>query len=561
MLVQHFGERKLVLTSLRAYAKPVDVNLLVAGVAVWAVAAGIFFRHPIFSSFDQIFGDLGDGSMIVYFHEHLFNVLMGRADFTSPPFFYPQRNVFGLGPAFLLNAVPYATLRLLGGDPFLSFQLIIMILTLASFMASLVICVRYLNIRTSIALCAAVLMTFANNLFVKAGVGHPNFLLLYYIPCIVLITLWGIEDFPHVTRWSILRVATAAALYALLFSTDVYTAWMFGFTLLIAACTMGVLHGRSLMAAVRIHSRPATILIGTATVVFLIAFIPFVIIYVPVRAFAPLRTYREYLAFAPFPTDIINVSVGNLVWGWMVQILRGVRGSEQILAVTPGMTALFLFLAYRLRKNPINIPQWQLAFVAASVAVWLVSWLLTLKIGTVSGFWLVRNLVPGATGIRAGMRVQLIANLWIVLALGIMLEHWIRTAPIAQLGSRKLLAAGALLFCLIEQINLMDNSRLPRSQVLEMLSMVPRPPAECRAFLISLSDENPNYEQQVDAMWISNQVGLPTLNGLSSWTPPGWEINKTTTYLDKARQWIARHGMREKICFYERSERRWSLFQ
>jgi len=559
--IQYFGERKLVSNSLRAYAKPVEIHLLVAGVAVWALAAVIFFRHPIFSSFGQIFGDLGDGSMIVYFHEHVFNVLRGRAELTSPPFFYPQGGVFGLGPAFLLNAPLYAALRLLGCDPFLSFQLVIMILTFASFMASLVICVRYLNIRISIALCAAVLMTFANNLFVKAGVGHPNFLLLYYVPCIVLIALWGIEDFPRVTRWSVLRVAIAAALYALLFSTDVYTGWMFGFTLLIAACTVGVLYGRSLLAALRLHSRPATILIGTAMVAFLIAFIPFIVIYVPVRAIALLRSYREYLGFAPFPADIINVSVGNLVWGWMVQILRGVRGAEQILAVTPGMTALFLFLAYRLRKNPSNIPQWQLAFVAASVAVWLVSWLLTLRIGTVSGFWLVRNLVPGATGIRAGMRVQLMANLWIVLGLAILLEHWLRTAPIARLGSRKLLVAGALLFCLIEQINLMNNAKLPRSKVLEMLSMVPRPPAECRAFLVSLSDGVRNYEQQVDAMWISNQIGLPTLNGLSSWTPPGWELDHTTNYLGAAKQWIAYSGLREKVCIYESSERRWSLFQ
>jgi len=570
---QHFRERKLASISMRTRANQVDfsvvISVVIAGVVVWAVAAAIFFRYPIFSSFDHIFGDRADGSMIIYFHEHVFNVLQGRAQFTSPPFFYPQPHVFGFGPAFLLDSVPYSILRLIGCDPFLSFQLVLIILSLSSFMASLTICVRYLKIRTSIALCAAVLMTFANNLFFKGVIGHANFLLLYYIPCIVLIALWGIEDFPRVTRWSILRVATAAALYSLLFSTDVYTAWMSGFTLLIAACTLVALCGRTLVAAVRLHLRPVTILIGTAIVSFLIAFIPFVLIYVPVRAIAPLRSYYDYISNAPLPTGIMDVTTGNYVWGWLSYILPGAHGAEQGLAVTPGMTALFLVFAYyQLTKNPINISQWQSAFVAVTEKVWLLSWLLTMRImGMISGFWLVRYLLPGATGIRAGMRVQLIVNLWIVLALAILLEHWIRTAPIAQFGSRKLLAVGALLFCLVEQINFTNTGGLYRSEILEMLSMVPRPPLECRAFIISMNEANQvnatqyNAANQVDAMWISNQIGLPTLNGSSGWFPPGWELNDTKNYFSAAKRWIAHQGLQEKVCIYDPSDQRWSLLQ
>ena len=208
---------------MRAQARLVDFSVFIAGGLVWTVAAAIFFRYPIFSSFDHIFGDRADGSMIIYFHEHMFNVLQGRAQFTSPQFFYPEPDVLGFGPAFLLDSVPYSILRLIGYDPFLSFQLLIIILSLASFMASLTICVRYLKIRTSIALCAAVLMTFANNLFVKGVIGHANFLLLYYIPCIVLIALWGIEDFPRVTRWSILRVRNrSCALFPIIFDRCLY---------------------------------------------------------------------------------------------------------------------------------------------------------------------------------------------------------------------------------------------------------------------------------------------------------------------------------------------------
>jgi len=73
-------------------------------------------------------------------------------------------------------------------------------------------------------------VTFANNLSIKAGVGHTNLLLLYYVPCIAAIALRGIEDFPRIVPRTIAGVAVAAALLALLFSTDVYTAWMFTLT-------------------------------------------------------------------------------------------------------------------------------------------------------------------------------------------------------------------------------------------------------------------------------------------------------------------------------------------
>jgi hypothetical protein len=231
-----------------------------------------------------------------------------------------------------------------------------------------------------------------------------------------------------------------------------------------------------------------------------------------------------------------------------------------MLAVTPGMTALFLSFAFLLHNGPQAARPWQTVFVACSAAVWAIGWLLTLRIGTVSGFWLVRYLVPGATGIRAGMRIQLMANLWIVLGLAVSLEYWLRTTPIARLGRRNLLAGGVLLFCVIEQINLMNNSQLPRARELAFLAAVPKPPAQCRAFFVDALRQS-DYLDQADAMWISLQIGLPTLNGLAGWIPPEWTFNGTTDNLDAARHWIAYTGLREQVCLYDRSARRWSLFQ
>ncbi len=99
---------------LRPRAPSLDLRTFVAGIAAWAAAACVSFRHVVSSSFDLIFGDRGDGRPIVYLHEHLFNALQGGAPFFSPRIFYPQQHVLGFSDAYLLDVAPYAALRWLG---------------------------------------------------------------------------------------------------------------------------------------------------------------------------------------------------------------------------------------------------------------------------------------------------------------------------------------------------------------------------------------------------------------------------------------------------------------
>lgn len=555
----------LSLVSLREHAKPLDVRTFVVGLAAWAVSASITFRFVILSSFDLVFGDRGDGRLNVYFHEHLFNALCGRAEFLSPPFFYPQRNVLGFSDAVLLDVPPYAALRMIGLDPFLSFQILAIVLSLCCFLASLIICKRYLRLRSAIAICASALITFPNNLiFGTNGAAHLQFFAIYYVPGIALLALWGIEDFPRVTRWSLPRVAVAAALFALLFATGFYVAWLFSLTAIIALCVVGIILRGDLIVMAREYRKPATKIVIAATLGFVVGLIPLALIYAPVWAILSGRTFREYIFFAPFLKDVIDVGGWNMVWGWLVERLLGGGGPERTLAVTPGMTAIFLILAYRLRKDandPSNRP-WQPVFFVACAIVWSFSWLVTARIGTFSLFWLPYHFVPGAAAIRAGGRIQLLVNLWVVAGLAVMLQYWIDTAPRARLRPRILLSSAILIFCLIEQINLQPVNRLSRSSEFAWLSVVPKPPPECRAFLVDIPVQPANYLDENDAMWISWQTGLPTLNGSSGWDPPGWHLDDPKAdYFNAARQWIAETGLKQQICVYDRSARSWSKFQ
>src|SRR5436190_13163744 len=155
---------RLIRMSLRPTVNPLGYRALGLGMAAWAIGAAIFFREPLLASFHVIFGDTVDGSLIIYTHEHLFRAITGHAQFLSPPFFYPQPNVLGFTDAVLLDLLPYAIFRGLGVDMFLSAQLMFLLMSLLSFVAVLIICTRYLAVRTPIALCAAALITFPTNL-------------------------------------------------------------------------------------------------------------------------------------------------------------------------------------------------------------------------------------------------------------------------------------------------------------------------------------------------------------------------------------------------------------
>lgn len=547
------------LPSLRDRAAELTLPTLLIAMAAWLGAAAFAFRSSLLTSFDLVFGNSGDGRLIAYLHEHLFAALRGRAELLSPAFYFPQKNALGYTDAFLLDALPFAALRGLGFDPFLASQILAIALSLCCFMATLVIGRRYLRLGPALAICAAALVTFPSNLMFKTAEAHPNFFALYYVPCLVLLALWAIEDFPRPTRWSLLRAGGFGLGYGLLFATSFYVAWLFALTLLFGLGTIAVLRGREAIALLRQHPGCCAALIGAAMAGFAIGAAPVLAIYLPALHQQAGRSFRDYVSFAPFPKDLINLGVHNMAWGWLVDRLIGDAQHERALAVTPLMTAalVILLLLLRLRRTaPARPMPWQLVFACVCVAVWGLSWLVTLRVGTFSAFWLPYHLVPGAVAIRAGDRIQLLVNLWVVAGLMVLLQYWLDCVPRAAGARRKLIAGIIVALCLIEQINL-QPAGLARREELARLAAVPAAPPQCRAFVV---DAGTAFDgKQLDAMWISAKLGLPTLNGDSGWAPPGWRLNDPTIDYDEAvRLWIAATGLDVPLCRYDRSARQWS---
>jgi hypothetical protein len=436
-----------------------------------------------------------------------------------------------------------------------------MALSLCAFLATLVIGIRYLRLHATLAICAALLITFPNNLIFITNIAHTQFFALYYLPCIVLLALWGIED-PWVTRWSLIPVWLAGVSYGLLFATEYYTAWLFSLTMLIALGSTAVICRSDLRAWATQYHKPAVPVIAAALVGFGIGLVPFAYIYTPTIGLLPGFSYRDYVGFGSFPKDIINVGTWNLMWGWLVERIIGTVNVERELAVTPALAIIFLVFLYRLRhdRDTADKRPWQVTFAMACVSAWAVSWIATVRIGTFSMYWLVYHVIPGASGIRVGGRVQLLANLWVSLGLCVLLQYWIDQGTSARRRQRIWLTGALMALCLLEQINLTPVS-ISRSYEQAWLRQVSAPPPECGAFLLSVTGRAINQVDDNDALWIALQTRVPTINGSSGWRPPDWHIeDRDIDYFAAARQWIAATAPDGQVCLYDRDARTWSDF-
>ena len=77
----------------------------------------------------------------------------------------------------------------------------------------------------------------------------------------------------------------------------------------------------------------------------------------------------------------------------------------------------------------------------------------------------------------------------------------------------------------------------------------------CSSFYIKgLSADDPRHNTvwttyALDAMFVSLNQGIPTLNGYSAWGPSGWTLGNPTdpTYLAAVEQWTERHNLRN-VC-------------
>jgi hypothetical protein len=539
-------------------------------IALYLLGGLIFFRWQIISNFDLVFGGGPDIRLVAFIHEHVYRSLNGRADFLSPPFFFNQTKTLGFSDAFILDQLTYAPLRVLGAEPFLALSLTAMVLSAISY-SFIYLLLRRLDVSVTLASLAALTFTFSNNLYLKSW--HFQHFAVYYIPIVAYCGMLAIGELRGRPVRAYLLGALAGVMYGLLFSSGYYMAWFFGLSLLIFMPIVGLLAWPQVQAWWRSHPVSVLSLGCVANVGFIAALSIFAVIYLPVLALGgAARNFDEYLHYAPQPIDILNVGKNNLVWSGMIRALHLVpddrlRFGELSIALTP--LVLFLLLAsaiISLRPGfwPADVSgRISRAVVIASATVCALVFVVTVQINHASLFRFLYAILPGANAIRVGYRAMIVANLFAVTAIFPTCQRTFRILRESRtmwslVGSGVLVALLSL--TVIEQVNLVQASRLSRKDEHEHLSAVGVAPRQCRAFYAAPHEEE-SEDLQVDAMMVAQAQNLPTLNGYSGFKPPGWDLGETDTadYEQRVLRWALHREIVEGLCRLDIDSGHWML--
>ena len=400
-------------------------------VAIYLVGALVFFRWQIFSNFDLLFGDRGDARLVSFLHEHVYRWLFERSGLLSPPFFFDQLDTLGYSDAFLLNQAIYAPVRLLGADPLLALSMVAVVLSAVSY-AFIYLFLRRLDVAVPLAALAALIGTFPNNLFIKSG--HLQHFALYYIPVVAYSALVAILELNKRPVRAFLFCTIGAALYGFVFSTGYYVAWFFGLALIIFLPITLVVAWPGVRNWLRQHPRRALGLAVVAALSFCASITIFIIIYAPVLATGATRTIPGYLRYAPELNDVINVGKANLFWSGPIRALGLIADDrlafgEVSIALTP-LVQVLLTVASIFALRPQFWPQTDAgmarAFVLASAAIFVMFFVLSIKVHNHTLFQILYWTVPGATAIRVGYRSMVVANLFAACAIALSFDRLFR---------------------------------------------------------------------------------------------------------------------------------------
>lgn len=154
-------------------------------------------------------------------------MLRGLSEWNRPQYFFPYAKTLGYNDGYFLYGLIYAVFRGCARDPFLSGELVNVVVKALGFGAFLVAARRMLKLPFWWSLLGAALFTLANNSDVQ--VGHAQLLAFAFVPLEALLMYEAWHALLDARRWRFVACGSAAVvLYAAWAMTAIYTAWFFG---------------------------------------------------------------------------------------------------------------------------------------------------------------------------------------------------------------------------------------------------------------------------------------------------------------------------------------------
>ena len=507
----------------------------------------LFFRDAVGTGFDRLMGDPLDGFIQLAIVQHWENVRLGIESWNAPAYFYPWPGTLGYNDGYLLVGLLYGVARSLSLDPFVAQTAAFMVIRAIGCVFFVLFGVEALGLGFAASVIGGATVTVASNLYTQSA--HGQLLTVSLAPLFAWL-LWraGRRIAAGQPLAACAWGAGAAALFGAWLLTAFYTVWFTTFLLLLTG--LAALP----FAPIRPLLKWPVLVIGAC---FAVAALPFAWVYLPKAHETGGHSMAETLYYAPSLLDLLDLGRSNLLFGrldgWIGDHLRpGYPAmSEHSVGFGPIMLALALcggVIAWR-RRRQAPLP---LALALATAAALL----LCVHIGPHTLWYGVYHLVPGAGAIRVTARFALLLTLPIAA---------VAMLPLQRLRPALMIPLALLL--LAEELSTQSAAGIDRPAELAFLAAIPPTSDGCRVFFtegrsthrIGLPIDD-IYPHNTDAMLIASLRGLRTINGVSTFNPPDWDLVRPTQpgYLRKISHYLGRHAIADaEVCGLDLTTNTW----
>ncbi|WP_149536942.1 hypothetical protein [Siccirubricoccus phaeus] len=525
----------------------------------------LFFRHQLADGFTLLLGDRHDAVIALSIMEHWWNVLRGLQPWDVTSYFHPVPGTLGYNDGYLVFGLLYSLPRALGADPFLAGELTNIGLRAVGYLAMFALLRRAAGLPWQAAVLGAVLFTISNNLFIRGS--HAQLFSVGLVPLLAWLA--------HGTAAALLAGRPCALLgwgagfclgFAAALLTGFYMAWYCVFFAAALLPAWLLVAGGAARQALWHGLRRCWLPLLALAVLAVALNLPFLLLYLPKAAETGMHPWPLVLSLTPGLLDVIHVGERNLFWGWLVKALNDAFRpgfpfwSEQMTGFPLLLLAVFLASLAWLAGPARGVDPARRRLLRAVAIATVITWALTLRFGDTTGWALIYDYFPGGKAPRVVARYQIFLAVPVVLLAVSALAAWAPRWPRPAVA-----ALGALLVA--EQVNLYAPLFVDHPLEAARLAAVPPPPAECRAFYVSAARQRSRFGEEVDnpynhnteAMLVAAVRHIPTINGISTFNPPGWPdgIPTDAAYQAAVRGWVERWGV-AGLCALDLQRFTWS---
>ena len=515
-----------------------------------------YHSAQFFSGFDRFFGDRGDARGFVYFCEHWYQSILGKASLLNPGIFYPTKRTLAYSDLLFGFAAPYSFFRALGFSMFTSTELVIILLTFLSYCIAFVLLYRTLGLGLVPSCAGAMFFAFNSPKFNQLTHLQLQYVLL--LPLIFALVITFAKRVETITdRKAAWLLSLAAVCLNVQLATTFYYAWYFIlWTILFLLLALAFRGSRSFIIASVRKFWPALLI---AAGVFLIGFIPILLLYLPAVRTGAWYRFDFVVEMIPGWRALLSMGDGNYVWGWLYRRLIGdprpaTWGELMVgIGLVPSLAwiALTLFAVRLIRARELGP-----LFLGVMILATSIFFVLGFKVGSHSLWQYIYEYFPGAGAIRAVSRYVIFLTLPMSIAFAYGLQKALQFAS----GKRALTVAVLVVaaFGVFEQFGVPKVNGEGFSISVEetyLKTMAAKLPGDCVAFYVAPGPHarHATAEYHYDAMMISSMSRVKTLNASSSQFPRDWNFYffKNPDYESKVKEWIESQKISGKVCRLE----------